>query len=133
MNLLLWFILTFIRAGTTFVLSPILRSIGYGLSKYISNPHHNLSSRDMSDILLTIAAMKEACVMVWGGLRGAVSLSLALLVDGNHMIGDRAREMIFLQTAGIVTLTLIINGTTSGMVSGHTQSHHSMIQDVSDR
>ena len=59
---------------------------------------------------------KEAAVMVWGGLRGAVSLSLALLVDGNHLIGDRAREMIFLQTTGIVALTLIINGTTSGMV-----------------
>jgi NhaP-type Na+/H+ or K+/H+ antiporter len=26
-------------------------------------------------------------VMVWGGLRGAVSLSLALMVDGNHLIG----------------------------------------------
>ena len=54
--------------------------------------------------------------MVWGGLRGAVSLSLALLVDMNHLIGDRAREMIFLQTTGIVTLTLLINGTTAGIV-----------------
>jgi NhaP-type Na+/H+ or K+/H+ antiporter len=92
MCVLLWFILTIIRAATVLILSPILRSIGYGLT------------------------MKEAAVMVWGGLRGAVSLSLALLVDGNHMIGDRARELIFLQTAGIVTMTLIVNGTTSGMV-----------------
>jgi NhaP-type Na+/H+ or K+/H+ antiporter len=72
--------------------SPILKHIGYGLS------------------------LKEACVMVWGGLRGAVSLSLALLVDGNHLIGERARELIFLQTVGIVTLTLLINGTTAGWV-----------------
>ena len=92
LNVVLWVILTFIRAFVVLTLSPILKNIGYGLT------------------------VKEACVMVWGGLRGAVSLSLALLIDGNHLIGDRAREMIFLQTTGIVTLTLIINGTTSGMV-----------------
>ena len=92
MCVLLWFILTIIRAATVCMLAPALRSIGYGLT------------------------LKESIVMVWGGLRGAVSLSLALLVDGNHMIGDRARELIFLQTAGIVTMTLIVNGTTSGMV-----------------
>ena len=92
LNVLLWFVMTFIRAAALLVLAPILRNIGYGLT------------------------FKEGVVMVWGGLRGAVSLSLALLVDGNHLIGDRAREMIFLQTTGIVALTLIINGTTSGMV-----------------
>merc|ERR1719409_495619 len=92
MNLVLWFLLTIVRSLTIFVLSPILRHIGYGLT------------------------LKEAIVMVWGGLRGAVSLSLALLVDMNHLIGDRTREMIFLQTTGIVTLTLLINGTTAGIV-----------------
>ena len=92
LNLILWAILGLIRGLVVAMLSPMLRKIGYGLT------------------------LKEAVVMVWGGLRGAVSLSLALLVDGNHLIGDRARETIFLQTTGIVTLTLIINGTTSGMV-----------------
>lgn len=92
LNVVLWVILTFIRAFVVLVLSPALKNLGYGLT------------------------MKEAAVMVWGGLRGAVSLSLALLIDGNHLIGSRAREMIFLQTTGIVTLTLVINGTTSGMV-----------------
>ena len=58
-----------------------------------------------------------------GGLRGAVSLSLALLVDGNRLIGERAREMIFIQTTGIVTLTLILNGTTAGVVYKHLQVH----------
>ena len=84
--------MTFIRAGVVAIFAPVLGRIGYGLT------------------------WKEAAVMVWGGLRGAVSLSLALLVDGNHLIGDRARELIFLQTTGIVTLTLIINGTTAGVV-----------------
>ena len=92
LNFVLWIMLGMIRAGVVALLSPILTKIGYGLS------------------------VKEAAVMVWGGLRGAVSLSLALLIDANHLIGDRAREMIFLQTTGIVALTLIINGTTSGMV-----------------
>ena len=91
-NLILWVIMTFIRAFVVFVFSPILRKVGYGLT------------------------VKEAAVMVWGGLRGAVSLSLALLVDQNHLIGPRARELIFIQTTGIVTLTLVVNGTTAGMV-----------------
>ena len=92
LNFVLWIILGFIRAGVVLAFSPFLTRMGYGLT------------------------FKEAVVMVWGGLRGAVSLSLALLIDGNHLIGDRAREMIFLQTTGIVALTLVINGTTSGMV-----------------
>ena len=92
LNLALWVVLGFIRAFVVGLFSPLLKKIGYGLT------------------------LKEAVVMVWGGLRGAVSLSLALLIDGNHLIGGRARELIFLQTTGIVTLTLIINGTSSGMV-----------------
>jgi NhaP-type Na+/H+ or K+/H+ antiporter len=91
-NVVLYLVMTVIRAAVVALFAPVLTKIGYGLS------------------------WKEAVVMVWGGLRGAVSLSLALLVDGNHLIGDRAREMIFLQTTGIVTLTLIINGTTAGIV-----------------
>eukprot|EP01051_Picozoa_sp_SAG22_P016443 SAG22_NODE_2324_length_2712_cov_2.484118_1_plen_747_part_10 len=81
-----------IRAFVIGALSPVLQQTGYGLSA------------------------KEATVMVWGGLRGAVSLSLACLVDGNHLIGERSREMIFIQTIAIVSLTLLINGTTAGMV-----------------
>jgi NhaP-type Na+/H+ or K+/H+ antiporter len=92
MNIVLWIILTGIRAGVVFAFAPILTKIGYGLT------------------------WKEAVVMVWGGLRGAVSLSLALLVDGNHLINERSRELIFMQTVGIVSLTLLVNGSTSGMV-----------------
>ena len=91
-NVLLYVIMTGIRATVVWSLSPMLKKIGYGLTQ------------------------KEAVVMVWGGLRGAVSLSLALLVDGNHLIGERAKELIFMQTVGIVALTLVINGTTSGLV-----------------
>ena len=81
LNFLLWIFLGFIRAAVVAVFAPILTKIGYGLSA------------------------KEAAVLVWGGLRGAVSLSLALLIDGNHLIGDRAREMIFLQTTGRSTIS----------------------------
>eukprot|EP01048_Picozoa_sp_COSAG05_P011908 COSAG05_NODE_1156_length_5687_cov_123.468683_2_plen_622_part_00 len=88
----LWVVLGIIRAFVVWIFSPLLTKMGYGLTK------------------------KEAVVMVWGGLRGAVSLSLALLVDGNHMISPHGREMIFMMTVGIVTLTLLINGTTAGMV-----------------
>ena len=92
LSLLLYVGLHLIRAFVIATLSPILKKTGYGLS------------------------VKEAAVMVWGGLRGAVSLSLACLVDGNHLIGERSREMIFIQTIAVVSLTLLVNGTTAGMV-----------------
>ena len=91
-SLVMWVLLTLIRAFVITALSPILTKTGYGLS------------------------WKEAAVMVWGALRGAVSLSLALLVDGNEFISQASRELIFLQTIGAVSLTLLINGTTAGMV-----------------
>ena len=51
--------------------------------------------------------------MMWGGLRGAVGLALALLVAqseelDSHNIGSK----VLFHTSGIVVLTLMINATT---------------------
>lgn len=54
---------------------------------------------------------KEALIMVWGGLRGAVSLALALLLEDNQNIATT--EYVSFFVIGIVLLTLVINGTTS--------------------
>jgi CRP-like cAMP-binding protein len=65
----------------------------------------------------------ETAVMAWGGLRGAVSLALALIVlqqsrvldaSGTPLIAaDLGRQML-VATAGVVLLTLLVNGTTTG-------------------
>jgi NhaP-type Na+/H+ or K+/H+ antiporter/CRP-like cAMP-binding protein len=62
---------------------------------------------------------REATVMAWGGLRGAVSLALALIVARSEAIGAVAPELqdqILLVTAGVVFLTILVNGGTTAML-----------------
>jgi NhaP-type Na+/H+ or K+/H+ antiporter len=56
----------------------------------------------------------ETKVMAWGGLRGAVSLALALIVSQNANIDPDVRSQILLLAAGVVLLTIIVNGATMG-------------------
>ena len=53
---------------------------------------------------------------MYGGLRGAVGLSLALIVNLDHDIDEEIREVVLFHTAGIAFLTLLINGTTTGFI-----------------
>jgi NhaP-type Na+/H+ or K+/H+ antiporter len=55
---------------------------------------------------------EKATVLVWGGLRGAVSLSLALSIAADEAIPQVLRDQILFLTAGIVFLTIVINGST---------------------
>ena len=78
------------RAIMIGVFSPILKKNGYGMNG------------------------KEYIVLVWGGLRGALALSLALIVgvDDDEKISKRMRDLVVFHTAGMATLSLFINGTT---------------------
>src|SRR3546814_11377148 len=49
-------------------------------------------------------------VMWWGGLRGAVSLALALAVTEQHNLPYEARQFIALATPGVVLRTLLVHG-----------------------
>jgi len=49
-------------------------------------------------------------VMCWGGLRGAVSLALALAVTEQHNVPYEARQFIAVATTGFVLMTLFVNG-----------------------
>ena len=55
---------------------------------------------------------KDQLVAIWGGLRGAVGLSLAMMVFSNEKICFLIRDQVMFHTAGIVTLTVIINSST---------------------
>uniref|UniRef100_A0A5B7A4E3 Cyclic nucleotide-binding domain-containing protein n=1 Tax=Davidia involucrata TaxID=16924 RepID=A0A5B7A4E3_DAVIN len=78
------------------VLYPFLRYFGYGLD------------------------WKEATILVWSGLRGAVALSLSLSVkrssDNSSYISSETGTLFVFLTGGIVFLTLIVNGSTTQFV-----------------
>ena len=57
---------------------------------------------------------KDSAIIVWGGLRGAVSLALALLVAQRTDIDAELRRQILFVTAGVVFLTILVNGSTIG-------------------
>ena len=87
----LYIILNAIRLTTLGLLFPVLQSFGYGIQR--------------NDVL----------VMSWAGLRGAVGLVLALFVDEGTEDPRTAARFLF-HMAGIAALTLIINGSTTGML-----------------
>jgi hypothetical protein len=60
--------------------------------------------------------MKEAVMLVYGGLRGAVGLILGLLVEHNEYINAGVKQMIAFHVSGIVILTLLINGQTVALL-----------------
>lgn len=69
---------------------PIMKRSGYGLS------------------------IRESAILSWGGLRGALGLTMALMVSYTFSIPEPIRRQVLFLTAGIVTLTLTINATTIG-------------------
>ena len=75
-----------------FALRPILRHLGYGLSA------------------------KEAFVLAFGGLRGAVGLALALIVKLDNRIKNRLSGRVLFFAGGIAALTLLVNGSLTGFV-----------------
>jgi Na+/H+ antiporter len=58
----------------------------------------------------------QATVMSWGGLRGAVSLALALAVSQHPSIERVLGDQILQVTAGVVLLTILVNGTSTGLL-----------------
>ncbi|XP_050117869.1 sodium/hydrogen exchanger 8-like isoform X2 [Malus sylvestris] len=75
---------------------PLLRYFGYGLD------------------------WKEAIILIWSGLRGAVALSLSLSVkktsDSSALISSDTGVLFVFFTGGIVFLTLIVNGSTTQFI-----------------
>ncbi len=79
-----------VRAIVILIFYPVMKRAGYGLP------------------------FKDAVVLWYGALRGAVGLALALIVAGDERIPAGIRGQFLFLTAGLVTLTLLINATTIG-------------------
>ena len=66
--------------------------------------------------LLGMARLAESigtaygAVIVWGGLRGAVSLALGLAVADNQGLPEQFRHIVAVLTTGFVLFTLLVNG-----------------------
>lgn len=86
--LLVYVALNLIRYAMITLLYPLMKRIGYGLNR------------------------KESVVLAWGGLRGALGMTLALMVSYTPGIPEEIRDQVLFLTAGIVTLTLCVNATT---------------------
>ena len=76
------------RASSVAIFMPLLQRIGIGIT------------------------LAKASVLVWGGLRGAVSLALALIIAQDSILSKEIGDQILFLTAGIVVLTIIINSST---------------------
>ncbi len=81
-----------IRAIVIAMFFPVMKRTGYGLSR------------------------KDSYVLWWGALRGAIGLALALIVANESAIPEEIRNQFLFLTAGIVTLTLLVNATTIGLL-----------------
>lgn len=57
---------------------------------------------------------KQVILLTYSGLRGAVGLALALIVQFNDNISKPIRTQVIFFTSGIVLLTLVLNAPTTG-------------------
>merc|ERR1719478_1435733 len=55
---------------------------------------------------------KECLVMTWAGLRGAVSLALAIIVDIDPGIDKKTGSLVMFHVGGVAALTFVVNATT---------------------
>ncbi|KAL8157683.1 sodium/hydrogen exchanger 8-like isoform X2 [Apium graveolens] len=94
--ILLYLFVQISRLAVVAVLYPCLRYFGYGLN------------------------WREATILVWSGLRGAVSLSLSLSVkrssDSSSYISPETGILFVFFTGGIVFFTLVLNGSTTQFI-----------------
>ena len=89
-----------IRFVMIFLMLPVLSRLGYGLT------------------------WREAIILAWGGLRGAVGLALALFVSLDNQIADtRFTVLTFFFVSAIVLLTLLIQGSTTPLLLQVIMSH----------
>jgi len=90
--ILLYLLITCVRFAVVFAFFPVLRLLGQGV---------------------TVA---ECVVVAWGGLRGAIGLALSITVYNTYGVDKTQAADVVFYACGIATLTLLINGSTSGFL-----------------
>ena len=93
-------ILHFIRFFCIMLFWPFLRKMGYGMT------------------------FTQVVLCAYSGLRGAVGMSLALMVAGSHLVPVYVRNVILMHVSGVALLTLLINATTTGRLVKFLKLNH---------
>jgi NhaP-type Na+/H+ or K+/H+ antiporter len=86
--LIFWVLMVVMRFLMVASFYPVLTYFGYGLSR------------------------KEFVVLVYGGLRGALGLCLALMIGVDDTLPQRFRELTVFYMSGMAVMTILINGLT---------------------
>lgn len=60
--------------------------------------------------------VRYKAILVWGGLRGAVTIVLAMVVAGNEYLPQSTRDFVALLAVLFVLFTLFVNATSLGLV-----------------
>ena len=89
---LFWILMIVLRAVMVLTFYPLIKNIGYGLTK------------------------KKMVVLIYGGLRGALGLCLSLIIGVDNELPQRFREITVFYMCGMAMLTIIVNGLTCGKV-----------------
>lgn len=95
-----WALMIVVRAIVIYAFYPILKSRGYGLSK------------------------KELVVLIYGGLKGGLGLSLAMMISVDPYYPIRFRQLATFYMGGMVLLTVLINGMTCGKILDYIEMIH---------
>lgn len=69
---------------------------------------------------------KECTVLIWSGLRGSMSVVLALIIDSDSRIDVKTRDRFLFHICMMSLLTLIINGSSSKFVVKFLGLNHGM-------
>lgn len=83
-----WALMIIVRAIVIIGFYPILKSRGYGMSK------------------------KEMLVLIYGGLKGGLGLSLAMMITVDPYYPLRFRQLATFYMGGMVIMTVVVNGLT---------------------
>lgn len=95
--LIFWFLMIIARALMVITCYPVLRKSGYGITK------------------------KQIVVLIYGGLRGALGLCLALIVGVDSTLPQRFRQITVFYMCGMAMLTIIVNGLTCGKLVNYVE------------
>ena len=87
-----WIMIIITRGIMVLLLYPLLIRCSYGLTR------------------------REMIVLIYGGLRGALGLTLSLIVTLDPDVDERFRELTVFFTCGMAVMTIIINGLTCGKI-----------------